>query len=160
MNNTLILLDLDHTLIYGSYAPSEEAYKLFQFNPYLAVYERPLAKELVELCKNIGDIIIYTTALKTYATKISKTLNMQPIQILSRKNCLRINEQYRKQIDPTWMEMYETIIIIDDSPNVWINTDDSIHFLVPTEFRGDANDSNLSEVIYRLNSLTKLLNEV
>ncbi len=153
MNTTLILLDLDHTLIYGSYAPTEKANKLFQFNQFLSVYERPLAKELVELCKNTGDIIIYTTALKTYATKISKSLNIEPIQILSRKNCLRINEQYRKQIEPTWMEMYETIIVIDDSPNVWKNTDDSIHFLVPTEFRGTADDTNLLEVIDKLNAL-------
>lgn len=147
MNTTLILLDLDHTLIYGSYAPSEEANKLFQFNPYLAVYERPLAKELVELCKNTGDIIIYTTALKTYASKISKSLKVEPIQILSRKNCLKIKEQYRKQINPIWIESYETIIVIDDSPNVWINTDDTIYFLVPTEFRGNVNDTNLSEII-------------
>lgn len=153
MKKILIILDLDHTLIYGSYAPSEEANKLFQFNSYLAVYERPLAKELVDLCKNTGDIIIYTTALKTYANKISKSLNIEPIQILSRKNCLRIKEQYRKQIEPIWIESYETIIVIDDSPNVWINTDDSIHFLVPTEFRGDANDTNLSEIIDKLNAL-------
>jgi len=153
MKKKLIILDLDHTLIYGSYAPSEKAHKLFQFNPYLAVYERPLAKELVELCKNTGDIIIYTTALKKYATKISKSLHIKPIQILSRKNCLRINEQYRKQFDSTWMEMYQTIIVIDDSPNVWINTDDSIYFLVPTEFRGNANDTNLSEIIDKINAI-------
>lgn len=153
MKKILIILDLDHTLIYGSYAPSEEANKLFQFNSYLAVYERPLAKELVDLCKNTGDIIIYTTALKTYATKISKSINIEPIQILSRKNCLRIKEQYRKQIEPNWIESYETIIVIDDSPNVWINTDDSIHFLVPTEFRGTADDTNLLEVIDKLNYL-------
>jgi hypothetical protein len=153
MNNTLILLDLDHTLIYGSYAPSEEANKLFQFNPYLAVYERPLAKELVKLCKNTGDIIIYTTALKTYATKISKSLKIEPTQILSRKNCLKIKEEYRKQINPIWFESYETIIVIDDSPNVWINTDDTIYFLVPTEFRGNVNDTNLSEIIDKINAL-------
>jgi hypothetical protein len=153
MNTTLILLDLDHTLIYGSYAPSEEANKLFQFNPYLAVYERPLAKELVELCKNTGDIIIYTTALKTYASKISKSLKVEPIQILSRKNCLKIKEQYRKHINPIWIESYETIIVIDDSPNVWINTDDTIYFLVPTEFRGNVNDTNLSKIIDKINAL-------
>jgi TFIIF-interacting CTD phosphatase-like protein len=153
MKKTLVLLDLDHTLIYGSYAPTEEANKLFQFNQFLSVYERPLAKELIELCKNIGDIIIYTTALKTYATKISKSLMIEPIQILSRKNCIKIKEQYRKQIDPIWFESYETIIVIDDSPNVWINTNDSIHFLVPTEFRGTADDMNLLEVIDKLNVL-------
>jgi hypothetical protein len=153
MKTTLILLDLDHTLIYGSYAPAEGAKKLFQFNQYLAVYERPLARELVKLCQSNADIIIYTTALKTYATKISKSLKIEPKQILSRKNCLKIKEQYRKQIDFSWMEIYETIIVIDDSPNVWKDTDDSIHFLVPTEFRGDANDTNLSEIIDKLNAL-------
>jgi hypothetical protein len=153
VKKNLILFDLDHTLIYGSYAPTENAIKLFQFSEYLAVYERPLARELVNICKNLGDIIIYTTALKTYATKISKSLNIEPIQILSRKNCSRINEQYRKEIEPIWIESYETIIVIDDSPNVWINTNDSIHFLVPTEFRGTANDTNLLEIIDKLNAL-------
>lgn len=153
MKKTLILLDLDHTIIYGSYAPSEGANKLFRFNQFLLVYERPLAKELVELCKESGDIIIYTTALKTYATKISKSLNIEPIQILSRKNCLKIKDQYRKTIDDNWIKKYETIIVIDDSPNVWKNTTDSIHFLVPTEFRGASNDTNLSEIIYKLNSI-------
>lgn len=150
MNKTLILLDLDHTLIYGSYAPTEGAIKLFKFNQYLSVYERPFARELVELCQNKADIIIFTTALKTYATKISKSLNIQPIQILSRKNCIKFNEQYRKMIQTNWIEMYETIIVIDDSPNVWRNSSESIQFLVPTEFRGDANDTNLSEIIKKL----------
>ena len=155
MKKTLILLDLDHTIIYGSYAPTEGAIKLFQFNQYLAVYERPLARELVKLCQSKGDIIIYTTALKTYATKISKSLKINPIQILSRKNCFRINEQYRKVIDTDWIEKYESIIVIDDSPNVWKNTTESIQFLVPTEFRGDVNDTNLSTIIEKLNSLTQ-----
>ena len=149
----LILLDLDHTLIYGSYATTESAKKLFQFNPYLAVYERPLAYELIKLCQSKADIIIYTTALKTYATKISKSLNINPIQILSRKNCLRVKDQYKKIIEHNWLNRYDTIIVIDDSPNVWKNTSESIHFLVPTEFRGSSNDTNLSEIINKLNSI-------
>jgi hypothetical protein len=72
---------------------------------------------------------------------------------LSRKNCLKIKEEYRKQINPIWFESYETIIVIDDSPNVWINTDDTIYFLVPTEFRGNVNDTNLSEIIDKINAL-------
>ena len=149
----LILLDLDNTIIYGSYAPTESAKKLFQFSPYLSVYERPLANELIKLCQSKADIIIYTTALKTYATKISKSLNIKPIQILSRKNCLRANEQYKKVIEPSWFNTYETIIVIDDSPNIWNNIPESIHFLVPTEFRGSSNDTNLSQIINKLNSI-------
>ena len=87
MAKKLILLDLDHTLIYGSYAATETADKLFKFNAYLSVYERPLARDLVLLCQQKGEIIIYTTALKTYAKKISKALKIYPLEILSRKDC-------------------------------------------------------------------------
>jgi hypothetical protein len=143
----LILLDLDHTLIYGSYAPTEDAIKLFQYNQYLAVYERPFARELIKLCQSNADIIIYTTALKTYAVKISKSLDIKPIQILSRKNCSKIKEKYQKQVDPNWIQTYETIIIVDDSPNVWINTNENIVFLIPYEFRGSAKDVGLEKII-------------
>lgn len=56
-------------------------------------------------------------------------------------------------IEPSWLNIYETIIVIDDSPNVWKNTSESIHFLVPKEFRGSSNDTNLSEIINKLNSI-------
>ena len=61
----LIILDLDHTLIYGSYAETETAQLLFSHNKYLKVYKRNRAEELIELCKLKGDIIIYTTAFYT-----------------------------------------------------------------------------------------------
>lgn len=151
---TLIILDLDHTLIYGSYAPSETAKKLFQFNQYLAVYERPFARELVELCKSKGDIIIYTTALKAYAKRISKALKINPVQIMSRKDCVRIGDQYEKHVVTQWIKDYESILIIDDSPNVWRNASDKIIFLVPPEFKGEVNDNNLLEVIKIISTIT------
>jgi phosphoserine phosphatase len=147
MSKKLILLDLDHTLIYGSYAETETANKLFKFNSYLSVYERPLARELILLCQEKGDIIIYTTALKTYAKKISRSLQINPITILSRKDCTKKNDSYKKNINPEWILNYDEIIVIDDSPNVWVNCPDSIKFLVPKEFRGDARDLELQSVI-------------
>ena len=147
MSKKLILLDLDHTLIYGSYAETETANKLFKFNSYLSVYERPLARDLVKICKEKGDIIIYTTALKTYAKKISKSLGINPIQILSRKDCSKKNDSFKKTINLEWTYFYDEIIVIDDSPNVWKNCSDSIKFLVPTEFRGDALDLELQSII-------------
>ena len=147
MSKKLILLDLDHTLIYGSYAETETANKLFKFNAILSVYERPLARDLVVLCQEKGDIIIYTTALKTYAKKISKSLGINPIQILSRKDCIRKNDSFKKTINQEWILNYDEIIIIDDSPNVWKNCPDFIKFLVPTEFRGDTRDLELQSII-------------
>jgi len=147
MRKKLILLDLDHTLIYGSYSETETANKLFKFNSYLSVYERPLARNLVKLCQEKGDIIIYTTALKTYAKKISKSLEINPINILSRKDCFKINDSFKKTINPEWTDAYDEIIVIDDSPNVWINCSNSVKFLVPTEFRGDARDLELQLII-------------
>lgn len=153
MSKKLILLDLDHTLIFGSYAETETANKLFRFNSYLSVYERPLARELVLLCQEKGDIIIYTTALKTYAKKISKSLGINPIQILSRKDCTKKNDSFKKNLNPEWIINYDEIIVIDDSPNVWVNCTDSIVFLVPTEFRGDAQDLELQSIIEKVRML-------
>lgn len=147
MSKKLFLLDLDHTLIFGSYAETETANKLFKFNSYLSVYGRPLAKDLVILCQEKGDIVIYTTALKTYAKKISKSLKIYPLEILSRKDCIKINEHYSKSIKAEWMVTYDEIIVIDDSPNVWKNCSDSIVFLVPSEFRGDSADLELRPII-------------
>ena len=147
----LIILDLDHTLIYGSYAETETAELLFQHNKYLKVYKRHLAEDLVKLCQAKADIIVYTTALRRYAKSICNLLDIQPVELLSRKNCITINGKLRKEVKPEWIANYNRIVIIDDSPNVWINDSDKIEFLVPDEFRGDANDLGLRTIINKLN---------
>ena len=153
MSKKLILLDLDHTIIYGSYAETETANKLFKFNSYLSVYERPLARDLVKICQEKGDIIIFTTALKTYAKKISKSLQINPIEILSRKDCSKKNDRFKKNLNLEWIDAYDEIIVIDDSPNVWKNCPDSIKFLIPTEFRGDSTDFELKPILEKVRLL-------
>ena len=144
----LILLDLDHTLIYGSFAEKESADLLFRYHKYLTVYERPLARELVEICKRNATIIVYTTALRRYAKMICTRLDIKPIELLSRKNCILINRKHHKEVKQNWLDLYDQIIIIDDSPNVWINaTDLKIKFLVPDEFRGKKEDIGLKVII-------------
>ena len=146
----LIILDLDHTLIYGSYAESETAELLFQYNKYLKVYKRHLAEDLVKLCQSKSDIIVYTTALRMYAKRISNLLDIQPVELLSRKNCKTIDGKLRKEIKPEWIVNYNRILVIDDSPNVWMINNNKIDFLVPDEFRGDANDLGLHTIINEL----------
>lgn len=146
----LILLDLDHTLIYGSYAENETANLLFQYNKFLRVYERPYARELIAICKESADIIVYTTALRSYAINICEKLNINPIEILSRKHCLYKNGSWKKKVKPEWITKYDKIIIIDDSPNVWQGIPTSIEILIPSEFRGSKNDFGLEEIITKL----------
>lgn len=71
----LYLLDLDHTLIYGSYSESEKVELLFEYSQYLKVYKRPFVNDFVNKLNNLnGDIIVYTTAKKDYANKICRLL--------------------------------------------------------------------------------------
>lgn len=150
----LIVLDLDHTLIYGSYAESESADLLFRYNKYLTVYERPLARELVVLCKSNATIIVYTTSLRRYAKSICLALNINYVELLSRKNCKMVHGNHRKLIKEDWLKNYDAIIVIDDSPNVWLNSEDSkIVFLVPNEFRGQIDDLGLQKIINELKIL-------
>ena len=146
----LILLDLDHTLIYGSYAETEPAELLFQHNKYLKVYKRHLAEDLVKLCQSKSDIIVYTTALRRYAKTICNLLEIQPVELLSRKNCITVEGKLKKEIKPEWMANYNRILVIDDSPNVWITGDAKIDFLIPDEFRGQANDLGLEKILNEL----------
>ena len=146
----LIILDLDHTLIYGSYAETETAELLFQHNKFLKVYKRQLAEDLIKLCQSKADIIVYTTALRRYAKTICQLLTIQPVTLLSRKNCITVDSKLRKEIQPEWIANYNRILIIDDSPNVWIANGNKIDFLVPDEFRGQAHDLGLEKIIIQL----------
>lgn len=153
LSKPLFILDLDHTLIYGSYAQTEPAEFLFQHNQYLKVYKRHFAEDLVRLCRDKGDVIVYTTSLRGYAKTICKRLEINPIELLSRRNCKIKNGIHKKQMKQEWLEQYEKIIIIDDSPNVWLSDDEKIEFLVPMEFRGEKEDMGLVGIIEKVEIL-------
>jgi len=156
--NILFLLDLDHTVIYGSFAPSETANKIIQYHQYLAIYERPFARELIDKCNKYGHIIVYTTALRKYAKLICNELTIKPIEILSRKSCPVVNGVHTKMLREDWVNQYDMLIIIDDSPNVWRNTPSNVKFWVPSEFRGDQHDKGLLPILTELDILNNELN--
>lgn len=140
---TLFLLDLDHTLIYGSYAPSESAALLFSYSQYLKVYERPYARQFISQLQDLGEIIVFTTAKEDYAQLICELLDIQPLEILSRAQCKKVGDDYRKLLRKKWQRSYDRIVIVDDSPQVWETGEARIDWIVPTEFRGDAADKGL-----------------
>jgi TFIIF-interacting CTD phosphatase-like protein len=145
--SSLCLLDLDHTLIYGSYAPSENVELLFQYNRYLKVYKRPYVNDFISFLNETYDtIIVYTTAKEDYAIKICNKLNVRTTMILSRSHCIQKNENYYKKFSKDWGSSYKSIHIIDDSPNVWLKTEpfeNKIDFIIPREFRGEVEDKEL-----------------
>tara|TARA_B110000503_G_scaffold76188_1_gene117609 strand:- start:45 stop:608 length:564 start_codon:yes stop_codon:yes gene_type:complete len=160
----LCLLDLDHTLIYGSYAPSENVELLFHYNRYLKVYKRPYVNDFISfLNETYNTIIVYTTAKEDYAIKICKKLNLRTTMILYRSHCIQRNESYYKKFSKDWGSSYKSIHIIDDSPNVWLDTeyyDKQITFVVPKEFRGEVDDMELlklKELIKNIQILHKIV---
>jgi TFIIF-interacting CTD phosphatase-like protein len=148
----LILLDLDHTLIFGSYTEIKEGNLLFKHNQYLSVYERPFARKLVFTLHETGNVIVFTTALRSYAKKTIKLLGIQVLELLSRKQCLLQNGSFKKSIKQEWLSKYDQIIVIDDSPQVWIGTEhEKVSVLAPKEFHGQSDDQELISLIDLLN---------
>ena len=151
----LCLLDLDHTLIYGSYAPSEKVELLFEYSDYLKVYKRPFVEEFIEFLNlHYAHIIIYTTAKEDYAKRICLELDIKTFKILTRQDCKQKNDRYYKNFQVQWNDMYDKIDIIDDSPNVWLGTnafESKIRYIVPKEFRGILDDDELKRIIKLLN---------
>ena len=153
INKTLILLeDLDHTLIFGSYAETSEGNLLFQHNPHLRVYERHFARKLIEIIHETGEVIICTTAITGYAKKTIKLLGRSALELLSRKHCTSKNGSFKKTITEEWLFNYDQIIVIDDSTQVSVGTDHpKVSLLVPKEFHGQTDDQELLSLIDLLN---------
>ena len=58
----------------------------------------------------------------------------------TRLDCKQKNDTYYKIFKSEWAKTYNSVHIVDDSPNVWLNTenyDKQITFIVPKEFRGE-----------------------
>src|SRR6056297_2254281 len=150
----LIILDLDHRLIYSSLSESEPASLLMNYNKFIKVYERPFAREFITFCKDLGDIIVYTTAEKEYAVKISKALEIDALELISREQLQGSEGNYYKDLYPEWSEVYNTIIVIDDSPNVWSEENhNQAVFMVPDEFMGEAEDVELKHIMNQIKTL-------
>lgn len=141
----LLLLDLDNTLIYGSYKELPKGELLFQHGKYLWVYARPGAREFVHGLSELGDIIVYTSAMRDYAKKVCRELEIPHKELFSRKHCKYQNGIYRKWIRKEWHEAYERIIVVDDDPAVYL---DDIAYQVPIrKYMGEASDNSLLKLI-------------
>lgn len=154
--NRLIILDLDHTLIYAATTTLNNLNVLLKYSPYLTIYERPFARQLVKLCAEKAYIVVFTTAVKDYAEKVCRKLDINYVELRSRKDCAVVNGRYLKFVDTTWLSRYDEIIVIDDSPEIWdIKPNENFYMLAPEKYTGSANDDELKEIIASLKELTR-----
>jgi TFIIF-interacting CTD phosphatase-like protein len=114
----LIILDLDETLIHASYSKCR-AKILLKYSDYLTIYERPYAKEFVQRCHSIGDVVVFTTATRDYAEKICEYLQIKPIELFTREDCLILNNKIFKSVPDYYFDLYDDITILDDKPDIW-----------------------------------------
>jgi hypothetical protein len=104
---------------------------------------------LVKLVHRLGDVIVYTTAKADYARKICAALEIKPIELLTRRNCLRRNGEYKKRILPEWEAKWREIVVIDDSPDVWVNFKTK-KIIAPSKFMGNRNDKQIGNVLIEM----------
>lgn len=149
----LVVLDLDHTLIYSTDYQVEHLKILLEYPP-LFIHERPFARELVNTSLQTGEVKVFTTAVSDYAQKVCNELGINYTEILSRENCRVANGMYVKYVDEKWMKNFDEVIIIDDSPEIWDSTAcENCTFLVPEKFIGDPNDNGLKAIIRELTKI-------
>ena len=143
----LIILDLDNTLIFASSDLSLPADILFHYSRDLIIYERPFAKEFVTKCRNMGDVIVSTTAVHDYAKKVCENLHFEPVEMFTREDCQVKGNRYEKTVQERFFEVYHSITIVDDLPEMW---DEKSHkkcrIIQVPPFMGEADDEVLRKI--------------
>lgn len=148
MNSSLVIVDLDHTLIYGSYTHEPGLDKLAQFNELLAIYKRPGVDSFVQQLQHV-DTVVYSAAKEDYVHTIVDRLKVPAREILHRNHCKRSSstDSYHKWLRRTWVRQYDQILIIDDSPHLWSKQAREIaHWMIPPKFMGDVHDNYLDSI--------------
>ena len=144
----LTILDLDNTIIYCSTIHNLPVKVAFKYSEYLTIYERPFAKQLIQRCHEIGDVVVFTTAEREYAGKICEKLNIKPMVLFARENCIVEQGTYLKSVPDPFYKIYDTITIIDDLPEVWDrNAHKNCRIIPVSEFKGEVDDCELSKIV-------------
>lgn len=144
----LTILDLDNTLIFGTMNQKLQAEVLFNFSKNLVIYERPYAKEFVSKCQELGDVVVFTTATKEYAEQVCDHLDINPIELFTREDCLIIGDRYYKSVPDYYFDDYDDITIFDDYPEIWdTKSQEKCRMIGVPEFIGDWEDDVLKKMI-------------
>jgi len=161
----LLILDLDETLIYATEKkPEREAD--FIVGQYF-VYKRPFLEPFLEFCFERFEVAIWTTATKLYAEEILRKIvkNHQKLKFLwTRERCTYFfdaearDHYFVKRMSKLRRLKYklESIIVIDDSPNVWQSSYGNLVRI--NRFEGDLADNELQLLPIYLERLSAVRN--
>lgn len=175
-HKTLLILDLDETLIHATKNPLEqkEAFRVFNFYVYL----RPFLKEFLEGIREDFLVAVWSSASDDYVAKIVAHVFPQgyPLEFVwGRKRCTYRSKRYSEDFG-RYLEDYETpyfylkrlqklkrkefqlerILIVDDSPEKALcNYGNAIY---PKEFTGDVGDDELLYLLKYLKTLKDINN--
>ena len=161
----LLILDLDETLIFATENKSEREAD-FTVGQYF-VYQRPFLNEFIEFCFEHFEVAIWTTATRSYANDILQTIlkTDQKLQFLwTRERCtLSFDEEEREHYFVKRMSKIrrcryklESVIVVDDSPNVWKCSYGNL--VRVNRFEGDQTDVELKILPNYLEKLEKAIN--
>ena len=156
----LLILDLDETLIYATEERLEREADFCACQYF--VYKRPFLEAFLEFCFENFGVAIWTTATKSYAEEILETIlkDNQKLQFLwTRERCTLAYEEEERE-NYFVKRMYkirrrgyklESVIVVDDSPNVWKCSYGNL--VRVGQFEGDESDEELKILLTYLEKL-------
>lgn len=148
MMKKLTILDLDNTLIYTTYDKNLKSDILFHFSRDMIVYARPFVQEFISKCKGVGDIAVFTTATRDYAQKVCQHLEINPVELFTREDCLIVGFRYSKSVPDYYYSVYDDITIYDDMPDIWDSkSQQKCRIVCVPEFTGDEKDDAVKRFI-------------
>ncbi|WP_264788151.1 HAD family hydrolase [Aureispira anguillae] len=172
-NKTLLILDLDETLIHGREKPLEkkEDFKVFHF----FIYKRPFLKEFLNSVKENFLVAVWSSGSDDYVDEIVKHIfpKNYPLEFVwGRSRCVyrskRYNEDFGRHTEDYSNPYFyvkpikklkkhgfykNRVLLVDDSPEKCI--DNYGNAIYPKEYLGENEDN---ELLFLLEYLSKLKN--
>lgn len=143
----LFILDLDNTLIYASQRSHQCGNILFHYSSSLTIFRRPYAEQFIGKCQSAGDVVVFSTAVKDYAEKVCRHLDIKPVALFTREDCFISGGVYQKYVPHDYFEKYDAITIFDDNPEMWDKKSrESCKVISVPPFYGEEDDVELGEI--------------
>lgn len=169
-NNKLIVLDIDETLFNCEYELDNFDYVFEVNNIMYYTKKRPFLDEFLDYIKKNFKYGIYTAAGEQYAKIHMKTLNLDPLFLLSSKNCTKkrkFSMGWQNEYNSEWYSLKKldklkkyshksNMIAIDDKWESFAN--DYGNLIKVNPFVGDIKDTTLKKLIKYLEDLKKVKN--
>lgn len=162
---TLLILDLDETLVHATDAPLERAHD-FEVGPYV-VYRRPGVDAFIRAMSAHFELAVWTSSTRLYAEPVVAELfpaDIAPGFVWSRERCTRRFDpdthdfEWAKNLDKVKRRGYplERVLIVDDTPKKLDRHYGNLVRVKP--FEGDPSDTELFGLIEYLPTLADAAN--